>query len=85
MDKVVIYGDSWEDHREHIRAVLNRLRGAGLTAKPSNCQFAMAECVYLGIHAFRVYLLGKPFTVQTDHRCLEWLNQLKDTDSRLTG
>eukprot|EP00731_Ephydatia_muelleri_P007554 Em0003g1802a len=32
----------------------------------------------------RVYLIGKPFVVQTDHRALEWLYKMKDTTSRLT-
>ena len=29
-------------------------------------------------------LLGRPFKIQTDHRALVWLNQLKDKNSRLT-
>ena len=44
------------------------------------------EClaIKLATHAFRVYLLGRPFIIQTDHRSLKWLDQLKDTNSRLT-
>ncbi len=44
------------------------------------------EClaIHLGIQAFRVYLLGRPFTVQMDHRALQWLDRLKETNSRLT-
>ena len=44
------------------------------------------EClaIKLATSAFRVYVLGKFFTIQTDHRSLQWLNQLKDTNSRLT-
>ena len=44
------------------------------------------EClaIKLGIHAFRVYLLGKPFTIETDHRALEWLDRVKDNNPRLT-
>ena len=32
------------------------------------------EClaIKLAVHAFHVYLLGRPFTIQTDHRSLEW-------------
>ena len=33
---------------------------------------------------FRVYLLGRPFTIQTEHRSLEWLDRLKENNSRLT-
>ena len=44
------------------------------------------EClaIKLGMQAFKVYLLGRRFTVQTDHRSLEWLNRLKDNNSRLS-
>ena len=44
------------------------------------------EClaIKLGIQAFRVYLLGQPFVIETDHRSLEWLDKLKDRNSRLT-
>ena len=36
------------------------------------------EClaVKLGIEAFLVYLLGRHFVVETDHRALEWLDRL---------
>ena len=40
--------------------------------------------VKLGIKAFRFYLMGCTFTVQTDHRALLWLDRLKDTNLRLT-
>ena len=44
------------------------------------------EClaIKLATHAFRVYLLGRPFMIQTDHRALEWLDRLKENNSRLT-
>ena len=48
IDDVVIHSTTWEEHVDHIRQVLSRLRKAGLTAKPRKCQFAMAQCVYLG-------------------------------------
>ena len=45
------------------------------------------EClaIRMGPEAFRIYLLGKPFIVQTDHRVLEWLHKMKETNSRLTN
>ncbi len=30
-----------------------------------------------------MYLIGKKFTVQTDHRSLIWLNKLKEKNNRL--
>ena len=44
------------------------------------------EClaIKLGVKAFKVYLLGKPFTIQTDHRALERLDRLKEDNARLT-
>jgi len=45
------------------------------------------EClaIKLGVQAFRVYLLGRQFVVQTDHRALERLDRVKEKNSRLTG
>ena len=40
--------------------------------------------IKLSIEAFKVYLLGKPFQIQTDHRALVWLDQVKEKNARLT-
>ena len=32
----------------------------------------------LGVAAFRVYMLGRKFVIQTDHHFLEWLKCLKE-------
>ena len=48
MDDVVVYSDRWEDHVKHLREVLERLRVAGLTAKPSKRQLGMSHFYYLG-------------------------------------
>ena len=44
------------------------------------------ECLAIkaATHIFRVYLLGRKFTIQTDHHALEWLNRLKDNNAHLT-
>ena len=43
------------------------------------------ECLVmkLGVQAFRVYLLGRPFHIHTDHQRLVWLDRLKDSNTRL--
>ena len=48
LDDLVIFSKTWEEHLQHVREVLQRLRSAGLTAKAKKCQFGMAQCVYLG-------------------------------------
>ena len=40
--------------------------------------------VKLGMQAFSYYLLGRPFTIQTDHRALQWMDMFEETNSRLT-
>ena len=44
------------------------------------------ECLAVveGVKHFRVYVTGVPFSIQTDHRCLVYLDRLKDESSRLT-
>ena len=48
LDDLIIYSSSWADHVGHLRRVLERLVGAGLTVKLSKCQFGMSKCTYLG-------------------------------------
>ena len=48
LDDLVVFSSSWEEHLDHLTTVLASLQEAGLTAKPSKCQFAMSECTYLG-------------------------------------
>ena len=48
IDDVLIYSSSWEEHLVHIRGVLEALREAGLTAKPSKCMWGAHSLEYLG-------------------------------------
>ena len=43
------------------------------------------EClaIKLAVEAFRVYLLGRPFTIVTDHYALVWMDRLKVSNTRL--
>jgi len=44
------------------------------------------EClaIKLAVETFQVYLLGKSFIIQTDHRSLEWLDWVKENNAYLT-
>ena len=48
IDDLIIFSKSWEEHVSHIRAALERLKGAWLTAKLSKCCFGTTSCTYLG-------------------------------------
>lgn len=48
LDDVAIFSDSWEEHIEHLRIVLGRLREAGLTVRAEKCHLGSAEVSYLG-------------------------------------
>ena len=50
LDDIVIYSYTLEDHFEHLRKVLTRLREHELYAKPSKCLFAQQRIDFLGVH-----------------------------------
>lgn len=53
IDDTAVYSISWSDHLAHLRQVLQRLKDAGLTARPKKCKLGMSECSYLG------YVVGR--------------------------
>ncbi|XDV12076.1 hypothetical protein PO909_000820 [Leuciscus waleckii] len=36
------------------------------------------------LDSFRYYLLGREFTLETDHKALQWMERMKDTNGRIT-
>ena len=48
IDDIAVHSQSWSEHCAHIARVLVRLRGAGLTANVSKCQWGQTSCVFLG-------------------------------------
>src|SRR5258708_10906711 len=47
LDDILIYLDSLEDHQDHVREVLRRLRMVGLYANLKKCKFHMDTVEYL--------------------------------------
>ena len=48
IDDILIYSRSEEEHKEHLRAVLQRLREHQLYAKFSKCEFWLKQVGFLG-------------------------------------
>ena len=48
IDDINIYSTSWEEHLEHVKEVLTRLRKAGLMINPDKCHFGTQELQFLG-------------------------------------
>ena len=48
MDDIVIYAQDLKEHDRKLRALLLRLRDAGLTLQPEKCHFLRREITYLG-------------------------------------
>lgn len=53
MDDIFFFSKTWEEHLEHLKSVLQKIKSAGLTIKPRKCKFAQEEVQYLG------HLIGK--------------------------
>ena len=71
-----------DEGKDHLVAYFSRK----LLPRETRYSTIEKEClaIKLGIQAFDSYLLGRSFKVQTDHRSLEWLSRLKESNSRLT-
>src|SRR5438128_9573998 len=48
IDDILIYSKSVEEHEQHLRIVLERLRAHELYAKFSKCEFWLQEVAFLG-------------------------------------
>src|SRR5258705_1590551 len=48
LDDILIYSDSLDEHKDHVRDMLQQLRDAGLYANPRKCMFHTDTVEYLG-------------------------------------
>jgi len=48
IDDILIYSESWEEHAQHLRVVLEILREHQLYGKLSKCEFWLDEVQFLG-------------------------------------
>lgn len=64
LDDILIYSRTWEEHKNHVRQVLEILRQHKLYAKRSKCTFVVQEVDFLG------YIVSKD-GIATDPKKLE--------------
>ena len=76
MDDIIIYSQSWEQHLQHIRNVLDRLKKANLTVNPSMCVWGGKTMNFLG-HAVGEGKMSLP-----DHRVAALAKYDKPTTKR---
>lgn len=43
-----------------------------------------ALAIKWALDSFRYYLLGREFTLETDHKALQWMERMRDTNGRNT-
>ena len=48
MDDVLVFGSSQEEHDDQLKAVLKRVKEAGMTLNPDKCAFSRHEIKFLG-------------------------------------
>ena len=71
-----------ENQKEHPTAFFSKK----LLSRKEKFSTIEKEClaIKLACRSFRVYLLGRPYLIQTDHHALEWLDRLKENSAHLT-
>lgn len=57
-----------------------------LFARETRYSTVEKECLAIkwALDSLRYYLLGKQFVLETDHRALQWLNRMRDSNARVT-
>jgi transposase InsO family protein len=69
LDDILIFSPTLDEHKRHVRLVLERLRTNGLFAKPEKCFFHQKEIEYLG---FIVSPSGVKMDPEKVSAVLEW-------------
>ena len=63
-DDILVYSENEQDHEEHLRIVLTRLRDHQLYAKFSKCEFLLKAVPFLGHVLSKNGILVDPSKVQ---------------------
>lgn len=65
LDDILIYSKTEEEHRQHVRHVLDRLRKAKLIGNLKKCEFGKRELVFVGYKVTPQGILPDPAKVQS--------------------
>jgi hypothetical protein len=76
IDDILIYSQSEEEHVDHLKMVLQRLREHQLYAKLSKCEFWINEVVFLG------HIINKDGLAVDQKKVADILNWKAPTDAR---
>lgn len=49
LDDILIYSDTLEQHKEHVRQIMEILKANDVHLKPEKCEFYVQETIYLGM------------------------------------
>ncbi|KAH7483616.1 hypothetical protein FOMA001_g6895 [Fusarium oxysporum f. sp. matthiolae] len=81
LDDILIYSRTREEHIEHLKMVLQKLRAAGLFANPAKCEFLVKETKFLGLIVGQEGIRMDPAKVET---VKDWKTPtcLTDTDEK---
>lgn len=78
LDDIIIFSKTFDEHIEHVRLVIQRLRANGIKLKPEKCNFFQREVNYLGqIVSAEGYRLNPEKT--------EAVRALKDSQPKTVG
>ena len=50
LDDIVIFSRSWDEHKQDVERVLDKLEAAGISLRPEKCVFGSHEVNYLGYY-----------------------------------
>nr|CAD40092.2 OSJNBb0012A12.10 [Oryza sativa Japonica Group] len=80
IDDILVYSQSDEDHQQHLRLVLGKLREHQLYAKLSKCEFLLSEVKFLGhvISAKGVAVDPETVTAVTDWKQPKTVTQVRN-------
>jgi hypothetical protein len=81
IDDILIYSQNEQEHEEHLRKVLQRLRDCQLYAKLSKCEFWISEVLLLGHIINRDGLAVDPKKVAV---ILDWKAPKESEESRVS-